>query len=203
MSAQSPRTLTDTLRDLGYAFINPVGEMLYRLRVHPDTLTIVGCFFVLLACVPVAQGNLPLGGVLLIVALPFDVLDGAVARAMRRKGKFGAVLDSSLDRYADGFIFAGLSYHFAVQDRMDMFVLAQVALLGTFLVSYLRARADGVGVTAKIGLFSRMERSAIIIPILLVPTLLDIGIVILAIGTNFTTLQRLWYVYITLKDRGD
>jgi CDP-diacylglycerol---glycerol-3-phosphate 3-phosphatidyltransferase len=203
MPEHSPKTLTDTLRDLGYAFVNPIGEFLYRWHVHPDMVTTLGCVLVLVACVPIAQGNTVLGAILLLLALPFDVLDGAVARAMQRKGKFGAVLDSSLDRYADGFIFVALSYYFAVQNRYEMFILTQAALLGTFLVSYLRARADGVGVEAKIGLFSRMERSAIIIPILLFPVLLDAGVIILAIGTNFTTLQRLWFVYKTLKNRGE
>lgn len=203
MPQSSPQTLTDQMRELGYGLINPIGQALHRLGVHPDTITIIGCGLVLLACMPVALGDTRLGGVLLLLALPCDVLDGAVARAMQRKGKFGAVLDSSLDRYADGFIFVALSYTFAVQGRFGWFLAAQAALLGTFMVSYLRARADGVGVTAKIGLLSRMERSVIIIPMLLFPALLEPGVVILAVGTNITSLQRLWFVYTTLKDRGE
>lgn len=198
----SPQTLTDQLRAAAMVFVNPIGQALYRLGIHPDTVTIFGWLLVLIACVPIAQGNLPLGGVLVALALPCDVLDGAVARAMQRKGKFGAVLDSSLDRYADGFIFAALSYYFAIQGRMEWMVLAQVGLLGTFMVSYLRARAEGVGVIATIGLLSRVERAAIIIPMLLIPQLIELGVVILAVGTNITTAQRLWYVYKTLKSRG-
>jgi CDP-diacylglycerol--glycerol-3-phosphate 3-phosphatidyltransferase len=203
MPESSPITFTDQMRQLGYGIINPIGKWLYKLGIHPDLVTIVGCGLVLLACVPIAQGQLPVGAILLLLALPCDVLDGAVARAMERKGQFGAVLDSSLDRYADGFIFAALSYYFAVQGRMEWIVVAQAALLGTFMVSYLRARAEGVGVIAKIGLLSRMERSLIIIPMLLFPVLLEVLLLVLAIGTNLTTLQRLWFVYRTLRDRGE
>lgn len=202
MTEQPPSTLTDRLRQQAYSLINPIGHLLHRAGIHPDTITIVGLFLVLAACVPISQGELQWGAVLLILALPCDVLDGAVARAMQRKGRFGAVLDSSLDRYADGFIFAALSYHFAVQDRFEWLAITQIALLGTFLVSYLRARAEGVGVEAKLGILSRFERSAIIIPMLLFPVLLEVGVVVLAVGTNITAVQRLWFVYQTLKNRG-
>ncbi len=202
MTEQSPTTLTDRLRQQAYSFINPIGQTLHRIGVHPDTITIVGLVLVMAACVPIALGETQWGALLLILALPCDVLDGAVARAMQRKGRFGAVLDSSLDRYADGFIFAALSYHFAVQGRLEWLVITQLALLGTFLVSYLRARAEGVGVEAKLGILSRFERSAIIIPMLLFPALLEVGIVVLAVGTNLTAVQRLWFVYQTLKNRG-
>lgn len=202
MTEQPPNTFTDRLRQQAYSVVNPIGAALHRCGVHPDAITILGLFLVLVACVPIAAGELQLGALLLILALPCDVLDGAVARAMQRKGRFGAVLDSSLDRYADGFIFASLSYHFAVQGRFEWLIVTQIALMGTFLVSYLRARAEGVGVEAKLGILSRLERSAIIIPMLLFPVLLEVGVVVLAVGTNVTALQRLWFVYRTLKNRG-
>ncbi len=203
MQETLPVTLTDRMREFGYGIVNPMGKALYRLGVHPDLVTILGCGLVLLAGIPIGQGQLQVGAVLLLLALPCDVLDGAVARAMERKGQFGAVLDSSLDRYADGFIFAALSYYFAVQGRTEWIIVAQAAMLGTFMVSYIRARAESVGVIAKIGLLSRMERSVIIIPMLLFPVLLEVLLLVLAIGTNVTTLQRLWFVYRTLRDRGN
>lgn len=203
MQETLPATLTDRMREFGYGIVNPMGKALYRLGVHPDLVTILGCGLVLLAGIPIGQGQLQVGAVLLLLALPCDVLDGAVARAMERKGQFGAVLDSSLDRYADGFIFAALSYYFAVQGRTEWIIVAQAAMLGTFMVSYIRARAESVGVIAKIGLLSRMERSVIIIPMLLFPVLLEVLLLVLAIGTNVTTLQRLWFVYRTLRDRGN
>jgi CDP-diacylglycerol--glycerol-3-phosphate 3-phosphatidyltransferase len=82
-----------------------------------------------------------------------------------------------------------------------MMLLAQAALLGTFLVSYTRARAEGLGVNCEIGFFSRMERIVVILLMLFFPLLLDWGVLLLAIGTNITALQRLWYVYQSLRKK--
>ncbi|QPC84916.1 CDP-alcohol phosphatidyltransferase family protein [Phototrophicus methaneseepsis] len=199
---EKPVVLTDRVRRLTRDILDPTGRFLHRLGIHPDTITIAGLVMVAIASVFIAQGEFIAGGIILLLGLPFDALDGAVARAMQRTDKFGAVLDSVLDRYADGFIFAGLSYYFAVQDQFELMLLAVAALLGSLLVSYVRARADGVHVETKIGLFTRLERIVVILIMLLIPGLLTIGLVILAVGTNITALQRLWFVYKTLKNRG-
>ena len=150
-------------------------------------------------------------GLILLISLPLDALDGAVARASGRAGAFGMVLDSTLDRYADAFILAAFSYYFAEQGRADLMLLALAALIGAFLVSYVKARAEDakVGVSASVGLFSRMERVLALLIMTIAAGLLEsvaplaIGLLILAVGANLTALQRLRYVYITLKDRGD
>jgi CDP-diacylglycerol--glycerol-3-phosphate 3-phosphatidyltransferase len=201
MNDSNSSTFTDRIRGLMSGLLKPVAAGLHRLGVHPDAVTIVGLLMVFGAACLIATGNLQIGGLVLILALPLDAVDGALARARERTGQFGAVLDSSLDRYADGFIFASLSYYFAVNDRFDMLLLALAALLGSLLVSYVRARAEGVHVETKIGLFTRLERTVTILLLLLVPFLLEIGLVVLAIGTNFTALQRLWFVYRTLKNK--
>lgn len=202
MWSTSSETFTERVRLLAHRVLDPVATLLYRLGVHPDMITVLGLLMVLIACVFVANGQFLWGAFLLLAGLPLDALDGAIARKMPHRGKFGAVLDSSLDRYADGFIFAALSYHFAVQNRMEMMLVAQAALLGSFGVSYLRARAEGVGVDVKIGLFTRLERTIVILGMLFIVPLLDVGVIILALGTNFTAVQRLYYVYKTLKDEG-
>jgi phosphatidylglycerophosphate synthase len=203
MPELTPTTLTDVLRQNGNALLKPIARQLHRWRVHPDTITFVGLGVVFVACLAIAQGRFPLGGFILLMGLPLDALDGAVAREMERKGQFGAVLDSALDRYADGFIFASLSYYFAMQGQSEWLIVSQVALIGTFAVSYLRARGEGVGLMVKIGLFSRVERTLIMIPMLLLPALLEAGLLVLAIGTQATALQRLWYIYKTLKAKGE
>lgn len=203
MPEPTPSTLTDALRAYGNAFLKPIARQLHRWRVHPDTITFVGLGVVFVACVAIARGDFPLGGLILLLGLPLDALDGAVAREMQRKGQFGAVLDSALDRYADGFIFASLSYYFSVQGRPEWLIVSQSALIGTFAVSYLRAKGEGVGLVVKIGLFSRVERTLIMIPMLILPALLEAGVLVLAIGTQATALQRLWYIYKTLKTKGE
>lgn len=206
MTQQHPITFTDRVRKITGGVMTRIGTTLHQLGVHPDMITLFGLVIVIIASIFIGDGQLRLGGVILILGLPLDAVDGAVARAMNRQSRFGEMLDSSLDRYADGLIFASLSYHFAVQDEFTLMGLALASLLGSFMVSYARARGEGVKVVVKIGLFSRLERVAIILVMLLAPSLFDlpileIGLWILAIGTNFTALQRIWYVYKILNDR--
>ena len=172
-----------------------LGRTLHRLGVHPDMITLLGLIIVAIASVVIASGQFQLGGIILVAGLPLDALDGAVARAMGRKGNFGGVLDSTLDRYADAFIFGGLSYYFAVHGQFDNMLLCLAALTGGFVVSYVRARAGEAGLSVKVGLLDRFVRVIIIIAVLLVPQLTILGLWVLAIGANFTALQRIWYVY--------
>ncbi|PJF41475.1 MAG: CDP-alcohol phosphatidyltransferase family protein [Chloroflexi bacterium] len=194
-------TLSDYMRKRTRTLTTALGNALHRAGVHPDMLTIVGFIFVVIAGVFIGRGQHRLGGVLLIVGLPLDALDGAVARAMQRQDKFGEVLDSTLDRYADGIIFGALAYYFASQDALNYVLLALATMIGSQAISYIRSRAGEVGVKMKIGLFTRMERIVTIIIALLIPPLLIPGMWLLAIGTNFTALQRLWFAYKQLQNR--
>lgn len=211
MSEEAPQTLTDRVRRLTTGPLNHCGGALARLGVHPDWVTVVGLALAALAALSLARGEMLAGGLILLISLPLDALDGAVARAMGRAGAFGMVLDSTLDRYADGLIFGALGYYFAAQGRLDMLGLALASLVGSYLVSYVRARAEDakVGVSVTVGLFTRLERVVVVLVMtigsgLLGSTLpLEIGALVLALGTNVTALQRLWHVYSTLKNRGE
>jgi CDP-diacylglycerol--glycerol-3-phosphate 3-phosphatidyltransferase len=196
-----PVTLTDRARAAAASTLTSVATALHRLGVHPDMLTAAGLAFVFVAAVLIANGSFTAAVIVLVLGLPLDALDGAVARVMQRKNRFGALLDSTLDRYADAFIFVSLGYYFANHGSADLLLVSAAALIGSYGVSYVRARAEGLGVDVKIGLFSRLERLAVIIVCLLIPVLMPYGLWLLAIGTNFTTLQRLWYVYRVLHNR--
>ena len=200
---QQTKTLSDTARAWTDGLTSSMGMTLHKIGFHPDAITFAGLLMVIVGSVFIARGEMLIGVIWLILALPMDALDGAVARAMKRNNRFGAMWDSTLDRYADGFIFAALSYYFAVNGRFEMLLLSQVALVGSLLVSYTRARAEGLGVDCKVGWFTRMERLAIILIMLLFPILLDFGVILLAIGTNITAMQRLWYVYQSFHNRGE
>ncbi len=197
MTEQSNRAfiLTDWVRNQIRTYMNRIGGVLHRLGIHPDMITVAGLVVVGIAAIVIGHGEFQWGGIILILGLPLDALDGAVARAMGRKGKFGGILDSTLDRYADAFIFGGLSYYFAVHDQFDHMLLALAALTGSLVVSYVRARAGEAGLSVKVGLLDRFVRVIIIVAVLLLPPLLTLGLWILAVGTNFTALQRMWYVY--------
>ena len=208
---EHPTTLTDRLRNLVGAPLNRFAVLVARMGIHPDWITAFGLLMVAFSAFFIARGDFLAGGVVLLLSLPLDALDGAVARVIERSGVFGMVLDSTVDRYADGFIFAALSYYFAESGRMDMLAIALAALIGSYLVSYIRARADDakVGVSATVGWFTRMERVSVLLIVILAAGLLEsdvpleIGLLILAIGANLTALQRLRYVHTTLRDRGD
>jgi len=188
-------TFTDQLRDLVTKPLNQAGQAVHRAGIHPDTITIAGLVIVIIAALFVGRGQMQLAGVILLLGLPLDALDGAVARAMQRTDAFGGLLDSTLDRYADGFIFAALGYYFASLGELDKLVLAMAALIGSYGVSYVRARAGEARITVKVGLFTRLERVMALLVMLFIPPLLVPGLWVLAVGTNFTMLQRLWHVF--------
>ena len=188
-------TLTGLLRRLSAAPLARLGMALHGLGVSADAVTIVGFLLTLLAATWLAQGEMQRGALLLLLGLPLDALDGAVARAAGRKGQFGGVLDSTLDRYADAVLFAALVYYFAGRGWMDHLAPALLALVGSYGVSYVRARAGEAGLSLREGLFTRLERVAVLLLALLVPPLLLPGLWLLALGSNLTALQRLWLVY--------
>lgn len=174
-----------------------LGQALHRAHIHPDTLTWIGFLIVCLAAIPIVQGRFAIGGWILVAGSVFDVLDGATARARAQKNPFGGLLDSTLDRYADGVIFASLGYYFAGQSNGLMFVLVWVALVNSFAVSYVRARASSpdVGVTVNVGLLSRFERLALLILGLWFHAwLLHLVLWLLALGSTVTAIQRMAYV---------
>lgn len=200
---RSPRfnTLTDRARYYTRNVTGTLGHKLYELGVHPDAITALGLVIVAIAAYVAAQGEFFWAGVIMLLGTPLDALDGAVARAMQRKDKFGALFDSTLDRYADGFIFMALAYYYGKWGNERVMLLSMAALLGSLLVSYVRARAEGLNVDCKVGLLTRMERIIILLAALLTGWI-EPGLWILAIGTHLTVIQRVWYVYRQLSREG-
>jgi CDP-diacylglycerol---glycerol-3-phosphate 3-phosphatidyltransferase len=204
--AQQPKssrrfeTLTDLMRHLTGGLTSRIGRQLNAWGIHPDLITLVGLVFVAVAAVVIARGQFFAGAIILIVGMPLDALDGAVARAMNRRDRFGALWDSTLDRYADGFIFLALAYYYSGRADQTAVALCVLAGTGTQLVSYVRARAEGLGLSCKVGLFTRMERVVVILLMLLTGWVMA-GLWVLAIGTNFTVFQRVWHVYRTMKNQ--
>lgn len=195
-SSPSPKpVLSDRLRAVFAGVTNRAGQTVHGWGVHPDWITIAGLIVVAIGAFFIARGEFLPAAILLLLSLPLDALDGAVARAMKRKDRRGAVLDSTLDRYADSLIFIGFAYYFAASGSMGYMLVALAALTGTFSVSYVRARAGEADLSVKIGIFSRFERIVTLLIICFIPQLIELGMWVLAIGTNFTALQRLWYVY--------
>lgn len=193
MTARQPRTLSDRMRVWTHGILQPIARLLHRWNVHPDVITLIGTVLVGVAAVFIATDNLLIGGIIVLIGLPLDALDGAVARLRPHARPFGAFLDSTLDRYADGFLFGALAWLGATQDNEAILFLALTSLIGAYLVSYARARAEGLGLECKIGLFSRFERTVVLL-VLLFSGLVVPFLSMLTLGTHFTALQRIWHI---------
>ncbi len=173
---------------------------LSRLPVSPNQVTVAGMSLTFVAAVLAALGALRWAGVVLAFAGTFDILDGALARSTRRSYPYGAFLDSTTDRYSEGAMYIGLAAYFvsAGGPLQRWLVLATVAALaGSFLVSYVRARAQSLGFTCESGFFARPERVvAIVVGLIFGGVVLYAVVFLLAILTNFTALQRIREVWL-------
>ncbi len=179
----------------------PVGDGLARLGISADLVTWAGVVAAVAAAWAFARGRFPLALVALIASGLCDLLDGAVARSGGRKGTaFGAALDSTLDRYGEGVVLGALVWRSATQTDYPehRFVLATLAILagiGSFLVSYVRARSEGLGIACEVGLLERPERLALLVALAIwgdsgLPWILGT----LAVLTHVTFGQRLVHV---------
>lgn len=145
--------------------IEPVASLLVRLRVSPNVLTTLGTLCSVAGGIAFAFGRIHLGGWIIGVCAIFDVLDGVVARRTGQTTVFGAFYDSTLDRVADGAVLGGILYFFAtdpLHKNAAFVVIALLGIIGTFLTSYTRARAEGLGIDAKVGVMQRPERVALL-----------------------------------------
>lgn len=187
--SQNRQTLTSWLRQATLPLVDGFARWLIRLGASPNTLTAGGLILAAASGLLAAWGEYLWAGIALAVAAPFDALDGAVARAGGRVSRFGALLDSTLDRYGEAFVLTGLGYHLSRRGESVGVLLAFAALFGSLMVSYLRARSEGLGIDNKIGLFTRLERTVVLILMLLTGQVI-VGLWVLAVLTHVTVAQR-------------
>jgi CDP-diacylglycerol--glycerol-3-phosphate 3-phosphatidyltransferase len=187
-------TFTDWARTQAGVILMPIARVMGRLGIHPNTITILGLLLQVGVGVVFGLGHIRLAGWLLLLVAPVDALDGALARALGKQSRFGAFLDSTLDRFSDAALILGLMVHYLYQGETTAVVLAFVALVGAIMVSYTRARAEAVGFDCKVGLVTRMER------IVLIGALSAVGLPMvmlwaLAVLSMVTVVQRVQHVY--------
>jgi CDP-diacylglycerol--glycerol-3-phosphate 3-phosphatidyltransferase len=190
------------LKELGRAVLGPIVRLALRLHLSPNVITMLGFLIVLAAAAVIALGYLLVGAAILVGGSALDAVDGALARARGGGTAFGSFLDSTLDRAGEAGVYLGIAaYYLANSPDPTWPVLAAIlALAGSFMVSYSRARAEGIGLTAAIGLAPRTERVVLIVAGLglaglgLSPALSGVLWVIAAL-TVATTAQRIWHVW--------
>jgi CDP-diacylglycerol---glycerol-3-phosphate 3-phosphatidyltransferase len=188
--------------------LDPVVLRCYRFlfwnrHITPNTLTLIGLCFSIFAFVAIII-RLPLwvAGIILIISGFFDLLDGAVARTTNSVSRFGGFLDSVLDRYSDLLIMLGISIHFLYMNNTFFSVITFIAAIGVAIIPYARARAEAVSIECHNGLLERPER-VILLVLGLVFCLLKPVILILAILTHITVIQRIMLTWSTAKKMKD
>jgi len=180
------------------ALRDSVARILILLRIKPNQLTVAGLFVSLTASVFLAQGMFMVGAGFLVVAGAMDMLDGAVAKLDGQKTRFGAFLDSMLDRYSDSAIFASLIYYYAGSGHGGIAVIASLALVAAILISYSRARAEAFMERCDVGFWERGERLGLIIAGAVCNRMLVV-LLMLATLPHLTVLQRIRHTHLKLR----
>lgn len=180
--------------------LDPIVNFFIRFGVHPNTFTFVGLFLNFIGAFFLAMNSLAIGGFFIIIGGICDTLDGKIARASGLGSKFGALLDSSLDRYSEVIMFLGIAIYFVKNDFYFTSVGVFFALGGSMMVSYIRARAEGLGYNCRVGIMQRAERIVVIglgalLSIFFSHWMLAISIWVVAVMATVTAIQRVMYIY--------
>jgi len=187
-------SLAELRGNLASRITNPIVGILSKSRLKPNTLTFIELTISLGAAYAIVIGYFLLGGALVLVSGLFDLLDGALARFTKQSTKFGAILDSTIDRLSEAAIFCGLLVWYMPKVATLEIVLIFAALIGSFLVSYIRARAEGLGLECRVGLFTRAER-VIVLAVGLLVNQVFIALWVLVVFVYITVAQRLLYLH--------
>lgn len=174
--------------------LEPLSKTLSRRGVNPNHITVAGAAVSFLSGIFYYKGSHLLGAVLLIIAGLCDLLDGNIARVNQKVSPFGAFLDSTVDRYSDMFVLFGiLGFAFKNQDA-SLFWITILALMGSFMVSYTRARAECIIERCDVGIMERPERMVVLIAASILGVL-EAGLLVIAVFANITAIQRIHYTY--------
>jgi CDP-diacylglycerol--glycerol-3-phosphate 3-phosphatidyltransferase len=200
--------LGGAVREWFYWTLSPVERLIVALRIAPETFNALGVLLALGSLAAYATGQLPLGGWLMLASGLADVLDGVAARARQVVSRYGAFLDSTLDRFAETAVYVGLAWFYRTPLAVTIVV---VALSGSLLVSYTRARGEGLGVECKKGVMQRAERMLLLgFASLLDPTIcsalqretgsvLLTALALVAVGSTATAIWRTIWIARALR----
>jgi len=186
--------LSDTIGRGGKYILNKIVKVLTALKINPNILTFIGVLISLWAAFMFGYGALFQGGLIIILAGLFDMLDGEVARLSRSETRFGAFYDSVIDRYSDIIILQGLLVYYARHQMLGYVVLVGVVIMGAVLTSYTRARAESLIQSCKVGFMERPERIVLLI-IGSLANRMEAVLWILAVLGNWTVINRIYYTW--------
>ncbi|MDY6892888.1 MAG: CDP-alcohol phosphatidyltransferase family protein [Chloroflexota bacterium] len=194
--------LNKARRALGQRVNKLPAKLLAKTGINPNVLTVIGLLLTLAVAWVVYTGRFFLGGFLVLLSGAFDLLDGAVARASGRTTLFGALLDSTFDRFSEAALFLGLLAYYAGQGSFQESLLVGAALVGSLTTSYVRARAEGLGLKCEVGIFTRPER-VVLLAIGLIFNQMLVVLWIMAVLSNLTAWRRLFHVWRQTRKQQD
>jgi CDP-diacylglycerol--glycerol-3-phosphate 3-phosphatidyltransferase len=196
MTNSSRRLIPESFQRAFMALLSPLVRLLTRLGVSPNSLTIAGVVITTAGALAFFLKSPRVGGFLILLGGLCDAIDGSLARNAGKATRFGALLDSSVDRYAEFVMLFGIGGYFLMVDDYVSAAVTFLALCGSFMVSYTRARAESLGLGAKVGVMQRPERIVFLgAGALIHPMALKIAIWMVAVFANFTALQRLRFAF--------
>ena len=190
--------LSEAYKTVAYYLTQPAVRLLAKTPITPNAISWFGFVVTIGAAALIITGHLFAAGFVVLVAGFFDLLDGALARSTKRTTQFGAVLDATLDRLAEAVLLLGLLFLYARAQSIAEILVVGVALIGSLLVSYIRARAEALGLECQVGLFTRAERVVVLVLGLLLSQIdyaLVIALAIIVVFSFITVSQRLFYVW--------
>jgi CDP-diacylglycerol--glycerol-3-phosphate 3-phosphatidyltransferase len=190
---KTPWSLEQFLRQTFKGILDPIAAFFLKIGLTPNSVTILGVVLSVGVAVLIGMGYITWAGVLILISAPMDALDGSMARLKGISTPFGAFLDSVTDRYAEMIILGGLLFYYLQRTSLLACLLVFLAAMGSIMTSYVKARAESLGFSAKVGILTRIERVLVLAPCLLfnIPM---VALWILAILGNFTALQRILFV---------
>ena len=200
------------VQQLARRMVEQVMRPLANLGITPNMLTLTGLLLTVLTTGVIAFNHLRIGGLLVLGAGIFDMFDGAMARVSQKSSKFGAFFDSTLDRYSEGILLLGVIIYAQVHMPQQTSVvgtittaqlvvwLAYIAALSSLMVSYTRARAEGLGLECKVGLLARPERVILLaVGLLIGQVALVWTMLVLALLTTYTAIQRIIHIWMVTR----
>lgn len=176
--------------------LHPIVQLLANRNLHPNVLTTFGFIASLVAGYWMAVGSFRIGAAFILLAGLCDSIDGKLARDSKKVSKFGALFDSTLDRYSETLLFFGMAYYYIKHDLYASSIGVAIALGGSLMVSYIRARAEGLGFECKVGILQRSERLLLLVlGALIHPLALTVAIWMIAVLSNVTAIVRIVHVW--------
>ncbi len=195
---RSKKTLNDSAHELAALLFGPLARWLQRMNMSANAVTVFGFAFNVFGGIVLAFGKMQLAAVLITIGGLLDGIDGLLARLSGQASSYGAFLDSVLDRWSESVVFLGLLWWYLRADMPVEVILIYVSLASSLLVSYTRARAEGVGAQCKRGLFTRLERVVVLIAGLVLNQV-PVVLWILAVFATWTALQRIYFTWKYIK----